>query len=142
MTKLKGNRPLDRDYFKYKDRLKKKGEKDVTPCCGKSLDRVSLNVNIKEDWKIINELSEVITDKKLFNNKVDLENSMLNYLNLFKEKNLSKKYLELTDLPFSNEKLIIKDQDYYYSNSIARASKTMSDCRNSKNHIKATGTEG
>jgi|TARA_R100001163_G_scaffold50853_1_gene38276 hypothetical protein len=53
MTKLKGNRPLDRDYFKYKDRPKKKGEKDVTPCCGKSLDRVSLNVNIKEDWKII-----------------------------------------------------------------------------------------
>ena len=67
---------------------------------------------------------------------------MLNYLNLFKEKNLSKKYLELTDLPFSNEKLIIKNQDYYYSNSIARASKTMSDCRNLKNHIKATGTEG
>ena len=65
----------------------------------------------KEDWKIINELSEVITNKKLFNNKVDLESSMLNYLNLFKEKNLSKKYLELTDLPFSNEKLIIKDQD-------------------------------
>ena len=78
----------------------------------------------------------------MFNNKVDLENSMLNYLNLFKEKNLTKNFLELTDLPFSNEKLIIKDQDYYYSNSIARASKTMSDCRNSKNHIKATGTEG
>ena len=67
---------------------------------------------------------------------------MLNYLKLFKEKNLTKKFLELTDLPFSNEKLIIKDQDYYYSNSIARASKTMSDCRNLKNHIKATGTEG
>jgi len=96
----------------------------------------------KEDWKIINELSEVITAKKLFNNKVDLENSMLNYLNLFKEKNLTKNFLELTDLTFLNEKLIIKDQDYYYSNSIARASKTMSDCRNSKNHIKATGTEG
>ncbi len=96
----------------------------------------------KEDWKIINELSEVITNKKLFNNKADLESGMLNYLNLFKEKNLTKKFLELTDLPFLNEKLIIKNQDYYYSNSIARASKTMSDCRNSKNHIKATGTEG
>ena len=67
---------------------------------------------------------------------------MLNYLNLFKEKNLSKNYLELTDLPFTNEKLIIKDHDYYYSNSISRASKTMSNCRNLKNHIKATGTEG
>ena len=96
----------------------------------------------KEDWKIINELSEIINNKKLFNNKVDLENNMLNYLNLFKEKNLSKNYLELTDLPFTNEKLIIKDHDYYYSNSISRASKTMSNCRNLKNHIKATGTEG
>ena len=67
---------------------------------------------------------------------------MLNYLNLFKEKNSSKKYSELTNLSFENEKMIIKDHDYYYSNPIARASKTMSNCRNEKNNFKATGTEG
>jgi len=96
----------------------------------------------KEDWLIINELSEIISNKKLFTDKSELDSSMLNYLNLFKEKNSSKKYSELTNLSFENEKMIIKDHDYYYSNPIARASKTMSNCRNEKNNFKATGTEG
>ena len=47
------NKPLDRNYFKYKDRPKKKGEVDLTPCCKKDVDRKSLNVNRKEDWEII-----------------------------------------------------------------------------------------
>ena len=67
---------------------------------------------------------------------------MLNYLNLFKENNLSKKYSELANLSFESEKIVIKDNDYYYSNSIARASKTMSNCRNEKINLIPTGTEG
>ena len=47
------NKPLDRDYFKYKDRPKKKGEVDLTPCCKKDVDHKGLNVNRKEDWEII-----------------------------------------------------------------------------------------
>ena len=96
----------------------------------------------KEDWQIINELSEIINNKKIFNDKAELDSSMLNYLNLFKENNLSKKYSELANLSFESEKIIIKDNDYYYSNSIARASKTMSNCRNEKINLKSTGTEG
>jgi len=96
----------------------------------------------KEDWQIINELSEIINNKKIFNNKPELDSSMLNYLNLFKENNLSKKYSELANLSFESEKIVIKDNDYYYSNSIARASKTMSNCRNEKINLKSTGTEG
>lgn len=96
----------------------------------------------KEDWQIINELSEIINNKKIFNDKAELDNSMLNYLNLFKENNLSKKYSELANLSFESEKIIIKANDYYYSNSIARASKTMSNCRNEKINLKSTGTEG
>ena len=96
----------------------------------------------KEDWQIINELSEIINNKKIFNDKAELDNSMLNNLNLFKENNLSKKYSELADLSFESEKIIINDNDYYYSNSIARASKTMSNCRNEKINLKSTGTEG
>ncbi len=96
----------------------------------------------KEDWQIINELSEIINNKKIFNDKAELDNSMLNYLNLFKENNLSKKYSELANLSFESEKIIIKDNDYYYSNSIARASKTMSNCINEKINLKFTGTEG
>jgi len=96
----------------------------------------------KEDWLIINELSKILINKKIFKDKEELESSMLNYLNLFKEKNLSKKYSELMDLNFVHEKVILKDYDYYYSNSIARASKTMFKCRTEKINFKATGTEG
>ena len=40
----------------------------------------------KEDWQIINELAELMNNRKLFNDKDELESSMLNYLNLEKEK--------------------------------------------------------
>ncbi len=98
--------------------------------------------NAKEDWQIINELSETINSKKLFNDKAELESAMLNNLNLFKENNLSKKHTELTNLIYENEKITVKYNDYYYSNSIARSSKTMSECRNEKIKLKSTGTEG
>ena len=96
----------------------------------------------KEDWLIINELSEIINQKKLFKNKDELESSMLNYLNLFKEKNLSESFSEKNNLNFVSEKMIVRDNDYYYSNSIARASKTMFECKNKNIKFKSTGTEG
>ena len=40
----------------------------------------------KEDWQIINEIAEMINNRKLFNDKDELESSMFNYLNLQKEK--------------------------------------------------------
>ena len=41
---------------------------------------------------------------------------------------------------FINEKISIKKIDYYFSNSIARASKTMSDCRSVVNKQLKNGT--
>ena len=98
--------------------------------------------NAKEDWLIINELAEVVTQKKLFKNKDELESSMLNYLNLFKKNNSSIIHKSFSDLNFINEDIQIENLDYYYSNVVARASKTMFDCRNAKTNIKSTGTEG
>ena len=43
---------------------------------------------------------------------------------------------------FENEDLDIQFKEYYFSNVIAKASKTMLDCSNSKIDIKKTGTEG
>ena len=40
----------------------------------------------------------------------------------------------------TNEKIEIRPLDYYYSNAIARASKTMSDCRNININNKKNGT--
>ena len=96
----------------------------------------------KEDWQIINELAEIMNNRKLFNDKEELESSMFNYLNLKKEKQSSNSN-EISDSNnFENEDLKIIFKDYYFSNVIARASKTMLDCNNAKLEIKRTGTEG
>ncbi len=95
----------------------------------------------KEDWQIINELAEVMNSRKLFNDKEELESSMFNYLKLQQEKQITEnKEQKIPD--FQNEKLNIQIKDYYFSNTIARSSKTMIECNNSKVNIKSTGTEG
>ena len=96
----------------------------------------------KEDWKIINDLAEIMNNRKLFNDKEELESSMFNYLNLKKEKQKLINENEIDDSYFENEFLKIKFKDYYFSNVIARSSKTMLNCNNSKIDIKLTGTEG
>ena len=95
----------------------------------------------KEDWVIINELAESMNHRKLFNDKDELDSSLINQINLHIEKNTSLKSSSVNELIFQNEVIKI-DSDYYYSNVIARASKTMSECRNLKIDLKSTGTEG
>ena len=91
----------------------------------------------KEDWKIINELSKYISSKKLYDSKESLKKNMFNYLNLHNLKNNNNLIFPKN---FDNEKIFVKDIDYYYSNVIARSSKTMSQCRNEKINLKKTGT--
>jgi NADH-quinone oxidoreductase subunit G len=96
----------------------------------------------KEDWIIINELAEAMNHRKLFNDKDELDSSLLNQVNLFLEKDILTKSVEIKNLSFDKEILKITNDDYYYSNVIARASKTMFECKNSKINLKSTGTEG
>jgi len=96
----------------------------------------------KEDWQIINELAELMNNRKLFNDKEELESSMFNYLNLKKEKQRTGFIKENYQNDFENEDLKVNYKDYYFSNVIARSSKTMLDCNNSKENVKRTGTEG
>ena len=96
----------------------------------------------KEDWMIINELAEVMNNRKLFNDKDELKSSMFNFLNLKKEKQKTILTKEIKQDNFQNENLKITLKDYYFSNVIARSSKTMFDCNKSKVDIKLTGTEG
>tara|TARA_B100000287_G_scaffold28265_1_gene26675 strand:+ start:74 stop:724 length:651 start_codon:yes stop_codon:yes gene_type:complete len=96
----------------------------------------------KEDWKIINDLAESIIGKKLFKDKEELDSSLLNYLNLENEKKSSRKDSVVDNLVFNNEQIKLNNIDYYYSNVIARSSKTMFNCRNEKFKLKSTGTEG
>ena len=96
----------------------------------------------KEDWQIINELAEMMNNRKLFNDKEELESSMFNFLNLKKEKQKSNTIKDVRQNDFRNQTLKVNFKDYYFSNVIARSSKTMLDCYNSKLDIKRTGTEG
>ena len=98
-----------------------------------------------EDWKIFN-----LIIKKLNKNQ-DLSNfnilrkevltlipnfSKLNELPLYKD-NLNKKI----ETNFISEDISIKELDYFYTNSISRASKTMSECRQINQNSKKTGTD-
>jgi NADH-quinone oxidoreductase subunit G len=95
----------------------------------------------KEDWQIINELAESMNNRKLFNDKDELVSSMINFINL-KNKNSVNETKNLDKDNFEDEMLKIEIKDYYFSNVVARASKTMIDCNNSKINFKSTGTEG
>ena len=92
----------------------------------------------KEDWKIINELSATLKRKNLYSNKDELIKSMINYLNLYKDN----KDFDIPEYEFKEEKIYVDDIDYYHSNAIARASKTMTECKNLAINIKKTGTDG
>ena len=96
----------------------------------------------KEDWLIINELAEAMNHRKLFNDKDELDSSLLNQINLFIEKDKSIKSSTVENIEFKQEILKIENEDYYYSNAIARASKTMLECKTAKVNLKLTGTEG
>jgi len=84
-------------------------------------------------------LSELLKRKKLFQNKDELIDNLLNYLDLNQKKIQSKNF---SSVDYIDEKIIINPIDYYYSNVIARASKIMSECRSIKTDLKKTGTEG
>ena len=96
----------------------------------------------KEDWQIINDLAELMNNRKLFNDKDELESSMINYLNLKKERQKQEIIDEKNENDFQDEELKVKFKEYYFSNVIARSSKTMLECNNSKLDNKRTGTEG
>tara|TARA_Y100000591_G_scaffold7471_1_gene5896 strand:- start:2891 stop:4918 length:2028 start_codon:yes stop_codon:yes gene_type:complete len=91
----------------------------------------------KEDWLIINEISKIVRGKKLFKNKDELIDNMLNYLNQPR-----KEEFILTEYDFENEEIIVDEIDYYFSNVISKNSKTMSECRSLRANIEKTGTDG
>ena len=91
----------------------------------------------KEEWVFLNDLTNLISSKNLYQNKNILNDNMINYL-----KNNENSNFEFKTGKLVNEKFSLRDIDYYYSNVISRSSKTMSECRNVKISLKKTGTEG
>ena len=98
-----------------------------------------------EDWKIFNlilkklnkneDLSKFdVLRKEVLNSIPNFSN--LNELPIFKEVDIKD-----TSPTFTSEEITVKELDYYYTNSISRSSKTMSECRQIKNNLKKTGTD-
>ena len=83
-------------------------------------------------------MSASLKRKHLYSNKDELIKSMLNYLHLYRDNKL----FEVPKYDFFEEVILIDEIDYYHSNPIARASKTMNECKNVKADIKKTGTNG
>ena len=86
---------------------------------------------------IINEISNILRGKYLFKDKEELIDSMLNYLNQTR-----KEEFILTNFDFVSEEILVDDIDYYFSNVIAKNSKTMSECRSLRSNFGKTGTDG
>ena len=97
-----------------------------------------------EDWKIFNLITNHLYQTNLFSDFLSIRKLVVkeipNFsgLDLLPTKNKTTNHKSLSEN--TNEKIEIKPLDYYYSNAIARASKTMSDCRNINISNKKNGT--
>ena len=98
----------------------------------------------KEDWKIFNSILERLGSKDDILKFDILRNESLSLIKNFSKIN------ELPEFKFNkskkdtsefiSEEIFIKNLDYYFSNSISRSSKTMSECRQIRQKLKKTGT--
>tara|TARA_B110000914_G_scaffold201638_1_gene194041 strand:- start:1111 stop:3027 length:1917 start_codon:yes stop_codon:yes gene_type:complete len=97
-----------------------------------------------EDWRIFNLIIKKISDKKNLTNFDQLRKEVLNSIpNFTKINELPKPYLiqsENIQANFESEEVLIRELDYYYTNSISRSSKTMSECRQISQNVKKNGT--
>ncbi len=97
-----------------------------------------------EDWKIFNLISKHLNNEKLFNNYKDLKKSTIKSIINYSEIDLlPKKVFKFNKKiisNFNNEKISINKVDYYFTNAVARASKTMSECRGANSNLLKEGT--
>jgi NADH-quinone oxidoreductase subunit G len=96
-----------------------------------------------EDWKIFNRIIKKmgLNDTTNFDQlRKEVLNSIPNFSDLNElPKNVESKSSKIQS-NFVSEKITIRELDYYYTNSISRSSKTMSECRQIRQKIKKDGT--
>ena len=97
-----------------------------------------------EDWKIFNQIIKKLGSKDYKVKFDELRKEVLETAPNFSGINeLPKKSVIKTnniETSFFSEKIFIRELDYYYTNSISRSSKTMSECRQIRQKIKKDGT--
>ena len=97
-----------------------------------------------EDWKIFNKIIKTMGRQEESSSFDQLRKEVLSNIPNFSKINKLPKYTETKnsnmEASFINEEVLIREIDYYYSNSISRSSKTMSECRQIRQKIKKDGT--
>ena len=118
----------------------------------------NLEGRVQECRKASYPIGEALEDWKIFNlilKKLEKNDNLLNFDSLRKETlSLIPNFTEINELPsfddskvtntspyFLSEIIKIRELDYFFTNSISRASKTMSECRQIKQDSKKTGTD-
>ncbi len=97
-----------------------------------------------EDWKIFNLILKKLDNKNLttFDSlRAEVLNLIPNFTKLNELPHRSKIEVKNTSPNFVSEVLNIRELDYFYTNAISRASKTMSECRQIKQNSMKTGTD-
>jgi len=99
-----------------------------------------------ENWKIFNQIIKRIGQQEELSNFDQLRKEVLSNIPNFSKINELPEYTETKnsniEASFISEEVSIREIDYYYSNSISRSSKTMSECRQIRQKIKKDGTNG
>ena len=98
-----------------------------------------------EDWKIFNLILKSLKKNENLSNFESLRKEVISLIPNFTKLNELPKFKEsiINDmtLNFTSEEVQIKELDYFFTNAISRASKTMSECRQVKLGSKKTGTD-
>ncbi len=98
-----------------------------------------------EDWRIFNLIFKKLNKNKNLLNFDLLRKEVLetipNFTNLNDLPSFQETKIENVSTNFISEKIIIKELDYFFTNSISRASKTMSECRQIRQKSQKTGTD-
>ena len=97
-----------------------------------------------EDWKIFNLILKALGKNESLLKFDALRKEVLNLIPNFTKLNELPSFKEIridnTSPKFVSEEVYIKELDYFFTNAISRASKTMSECRQVRHNSKKTGT--
>ena len=97
-----------------------------------------------EDWKIFNKIIKKLNIQEKTSNFDQLRREVLNFIPNFSNLNdlPKKEAIKKNEIKadFISEEIIIRELDYYYTNSISRSSKTMSECRQIRQKTIKDGT--
>ena len=97
-----------------------------------------------EDWKIFNRIIKKIGTKNDLNNFDQLRKEVVqlipNFIDINELPKQSKIHESKIQTNFVSEEILIRELDYYYTNSISRSSKTMRECRQIKQNNQKNGT--